>query len=92
MFVDAADAKYVGKLQGKHELKTTAISLTGHHFAAILMDAKYVISLLRLDAILDQQVKLREDELDLIEGEVEEPLKATFEDGNSIFTCIVYFD
>ncbi|OAJ43788.1 hypothetical protein BDEG_27108 [Batrachochytrium dendrobatidis JEL423] len=52
IFIDAAEAKFVGHVQGKHQFNSFAISPDGCVLSCVLMDAKYIVSTVRLDEIL----------------------------------------
>ncbi|KAI8915528.1 hypothetical protein BC831DRAFT_432109 [Entophlyctis helioformis] len=52
IFIDAAEAKFAGQLQGRHRFHSFATSPDGLVLASILLDAKHAVSLVRLDAIL----------------------------------------
>ncbi|KAJ3294809.1 TBC1 domain member 31 [Borealophlyctis nickersoniae] len=60
IFLEAADARFVGQLEGRHKFKSFAISPDGRLLSTILLDAKYLINMLRLDPVLEPGAKNEE--------------------------------
>lgn len=52
IFIDVAEAKFVGQLQGKHTFKSFSLSPDGAVLSTVLADTKYVVSLFRIDPFL----------------------------------------
>ncbi|KAJ3331719.1 TBC1 domain member 31 [Blyttiomyces sp. JEL0837] len=58
LFVNAAEAKFIGALKGRHKFRSFSLSPDGYVMSLILLDAKYSIRMLRLHYLDESMVKL----------------------------------
>ncbi|KAL2919956.1 hypothetical protein HK105_200022 [Polyrhizophydium stewartii] len=63
IFIDAAEARYVGQLQGMHLFHSFSISPEGSVLASVLLDAKHITSLVRLDPIMRPSAPMQERDI-----------------------------
>lgn len=61
IFIDVAEGRFVGQLQGRHTFKSLALSPDGCVLSTILMDAKYVATLFRIDPFLVSDIPQTDD-------------------------------
>jgi WD40 repeat protein len=62
IFVDVAEAKFVGQIKGRHTFKNVALSPDGMVLSTVLLDAKYIVNMFRIDPFLRSEVVVEDQE------------------------------